>query len=323
VKSFLVIQTAYIGDVVLATSLVESIANAFPQCKIDFVVRKGNENLLKNNPNIQSALIWDKTSKKYANLFRLIRLIRTKKYDYTINLQRFTSTGLMTLFSKSKQKIGFKNSSLSWGYHHKVEHEMGNGKHEIERNLNLLKPIVETILCKPKLYPGKEDIDSVQLLTLHKYYIVMAPASIWFTKQLPMEKWLELIRIQSKEAMIFLIGGKDDFNFLEEIRLKSKLNSVINLAGKYSLLASAHLMKLAEMNYVNDSAPLHIASAVNAPVTAFFCSTVPAFGFTPLSDVSIIKEIEEPLSCRPCGLHGFKSCPKGHFDCGNKIVISS
>ena len=47
-------------------------------------------------------------------------------------------------------------------------------------------------------------------------------------------------------------------------------------------------MKDAKMNYVNDSAPMHIASAVNAPVTAVFCSTVPEFGFGPLSDVSII-----------------------------------
>lgn len=69
------------------------------------------------------------------------------------------------------------------------------------------------------------------------------------------------------------------------------------------------------MNYVNDSAPLHLASAVNAPVTAVFCSTVPAFGFTPLSDFSKIVETKHELDCRPCGLHGFHACPKGHFKC--------
>jgi heptosyltransferase-2 len=74
-------------------------------------------------------------------------------------------------------------------------------------------------------------------------------------------------------------------------------------------------MKGAIMNYVNDSAPLHFASAVNAPVTAVFCSTVPAFGFGPLSDVSFVVETDIPLSCRPCGLHGYKACPLGHFNC--------
>jgi heptosyltransferase-2 len=78
-------------------------------------------------------------------------------------------------------------------------------------------------------------------------------------------------------------------------------------------------MKEAAMNYVNDSAPMHFASAVNAPVTAVYCSTIPAFGFGPLSDKSFIVEIEEPLDCRPCGLHGYRACPRGHFHCAYKI----
>jgi heptosyltransferase-2 len=86
-------------------------------------------------------------------------------------------------------------------------------------------------------------------------------------------------------------------------------------------MQSAALMKSARMNYVNDSGPLHICSAMNAPVTAFFCSTTPAFGFGPISDQSIIIESKLNLACKPCGLHGYKSCPKGHFDCGNSIFI--
>jgi heptosyltransferase II len=73
------------------------------------------------------------------------------------------------------------------------------------------------------------------------------------------------------------------------------------------------------MNYVNDSAPMHFASAVNAPVAAIYCSTIPAFGFGPLSDKKFNIEIKEPLSCRPCGLHGYKACPLTHFNCAYKI----
>ena len=79
------------------------------------------------------------------------------------------------------------------------------------------------------------------------------------------------------------------------------------------------MMEAAAMNYVNDSAPLHFASAMNAPVTAIFCSTIPEFGYTPLSDISHIVETSEKLPCRPCGLHGKKACPEGHFKCGFTI----
>ncbi|MFY9465650.1 MAG: glycosyltransferase family 9 protein, partial [Sediminibacterium sp.] len=53
-----------------------------------------------------------------------------------------------------------------------------------------------------------------------------------------------------------------------------------------------------------------------------YCSTVPAFGYGPLSDNSRIIETTEPMSCRPCGLHGRKACPLGHFNCANSIAIS-
>ena len=63
-------------------------------------------------------------------------------------------------------------------------------------------------------------------------------------------------------------------------------------------------------------------SAMNAATTAIFCSTVPSFGFGPLSDNSKIIETEIQLDCRPCGLHGYKACPKGHFKCAYSIDVN-
>ena len=93
----------------------------------------------------------------------------------------------------------------------------------------------------------------------------------------------------------------------------------VNLSGKLTFLQTAALMKDAKMNYVNDSAPMHIASSMNASVTAVYCSTIPEFGFGPLSDDSRIVQINKKLECRPCGLHGKKVCPKKHFDCAYGI----
>src|SRR2546430_2979782 len=105
----------------------------------------------------------------------------------------------------------------------------------------------------------------------------------------------------------------------EEIRTVSAHGSVMNLCGKLSFLQSAALMKETAMNYVNDSAPMHFASSVNAPVTAVYCSTLPSFGFGPLSDKRFIVEVQEPLSCRPCGLHCPPACPLGPFQCAYGI----
>ena len=60
---------------------------------------------------------------------------------------------------------------------------------------------------------------------------------------------------------------------------------------------------------------------MNAPTAAIFCSTIPEFGFGPLSDNSQIIQVSEKLDCRPCGLHGKKACPQGHFKCGFDIQL--
>ena len=130
------------------------------------------------------------------------------------------------------------------------------------------------------------------------------------------------MQIQNQQGRsLYLLGGPNDKQLCDEIILKSKVNSVLNLAGKLSFMQSAALMKDAKMNFVNDSGPLHFASAMNAPVVAFFCSTVPDFGFGPLSEQTQILQVEK-LDCRPCGLHGHKSCPKKHFKCGNDLDLS-
>ena len=106
----------------------------------------------------------------------------------------------------------------------------------------------------------------------------MAPASVWYTKQLPREKWIELIDLQQSNRPIYLIGAPSDQEFIQGIIEASKSEHTINMAGELNLLESVALIARADRTYVNDSAPLHLASAVNAPVTAFFCSTVPSFG---------------------------------------------
>lgn len=323
-RKILIIQTAFIGDVILATALVEELAEIFPESKIDFLLRKGNEKLLDNNPNINEVIIWHKANGKNKNLFRTLKTIRSNKYDLLINLQRFLSTGILAVFSKAKVKLGFKKNPLSFFYTKSYEHVIDPfiEIHEVERNLKLISGFTKKVIVKPKLYPSENDYDKIKSYTSDKY-ICLAPASVWFTKQFPKEKWVEFLNLIPKDFKMYLIGSQLDSILCKEIKEKLSNNNIISLAGKLSFLESAALMKGAVMNYVNDSAPLHMASSMNANVAAIFCSTVPGFGFGPLSDNSKIIEIKEKLDCRPCGLHGKSACPEQHFKCGYEIKVEN
>jgi heptosyltransferase II len=316
-QKILIIQTAFIGDVVLATALIEKLHRHFPGAQIDFMVRKGNESLLLNHPWLHAVLVWDKKKNKQLNLLKMLRKIRREKYDQVINVQRFAATGLLTALSGAKERIGFDKNPFSFLFTRKVVHLVSDGKiplHEVERNLALISHFTDGNQERPRLYPSAADEEKVNVYKQNRY-ITISPASVWFTKQYPAEKWIDLIQSLSGSLQIFLLGAPSDSQLCESIKQSSGNGNISNLAGELSFLQSAALMKGAVMNYVNDSAPLHFASAVNAPVTAIYCSTIPAFGFGPLSDVRYIVETREPLDCRPCGLHGYKACPLGHFRC--------
>ncbi|HTX87510.1 MAG TPA: glycosyltransferase family 9 protein [Bacteroidales bacterium] len=321
-KRFLIIQTASIGDVILATPVAEKLHRFYPDADIDLLVKKGMESLFAGHPFLGEILTWDKSRKKYRHLSAVIWKIRRKKYDTVINIQRFTSTGLITALSGAATRIGFSKNPFRFFFTERIAHEIAEGVHECDRNLRLIGKITDTSKARPALYPTPADAEAVAAYKRGKYYTI-SPASLWFTKQFPPERWAELIRAIDGTAKIYLLGSSNDQKICEEVIKAAGHPGAVSLAGKLTFLQSASLMKDAAMNFTNDSAPLHLASAVNAPVTAVYCSTLPSFGFGPLSDDSAVVEIPEKLYCRPCGLHGLPACPEKHFRCAKEIRIEN
>ena len=320
-KKFLVIQTAFIGDVVLATGIIEKLHRFYPDAEIDFLVRKGNEGLFLNHPFLHRLLVWDKKKNKYRNLLWILKEVRHNNYDVVVNVQRYTSTGFITVFSGARSTIGFNKNPWSFLFHKRIKHRVTKGKnivHEIERNNDLIKHLTDGKPERPRLYPSMQDYEKVKRYKQNPY-VCIAPTSVWFTKQYPKEKWIEHINLLPRDLQIYLIGAKSDIALCEEIKSLSKHPFITNLAGEMSFLESAALQQKAVMNYVNDSAPMHFASAMNAPVTAVYCSTVLEFGYGPLSDRSVVVQSTVPLDCKPCGIHGYMACPLGHFKCAYTI----
>lgn len=321
-RKILIIQTASIGDVILATPLIESLAQSYPSARIDFLVKKGIEPLMENHPLIHKVWTWDKRKAKLRNLLGLSARIKKEKFDIVVNAQRFFSTGVITAYSRARIRIGFDKNPLSFLFTHKASHIIGKKSiHEIDRNLALISGIAVKLVRKARLYPSDSDFEEV-----FRYkpapFICIAPASLWFTKQYPRDKWIEFINTVHEDIHVYLLGSAADHPMCEEIIASVKRKALHNLSGKLTFLQSAALMKDARMNYVNDSAPLHLATAVNAPVTAIFCSTVTDFGFGPLSEDSAVVETSMDLDCRPCGLHGYRECPQKHFKCAVTIENS-
>jgi len=326
-KRILVIQTAFIGDVILMLPLVKVLKENYQYCKIDFLCIPQTSNLLENNPNINDVIVYDKngTDKGTKNLFKIIKTVRKGNYDIILTPHRSFRSAIISFFSNCKTTISFDKSSMSFLYTNRVEYE--ERSHEIIRNLKLLKPlgINETEIIKPDLYPGEKDKYVVDDFT-KKYgiseeekFISIAPGSVWNTKRFPEEKFVKLLDCFTGDKIkIILIGSESDHKLCESILSSSDNKNICNLAGELSLLQSAELIKRVKLLITNDSAPLHIANSVGTNVIAIFGATTPAFGFYPYGKSDVVYEING-LDCRPCAIHGGNKCPVKSFDCMIRI----
>ena len=319
-QRILIIQTAFLGDVILITSILEKLHLFYPEAQIDILIKKEAEQLFRCHPFIRNVILWQKKRRKYWNLLKIIRKLRFSKYNLLINFQRHASTGFISVFSKADYTIGFQENIFSFLFSEKYPYTTDAKQpiHEIEKNHLLISNLTDAHSQRPKLYLP-DDVTAFIEPYQKGEYICIFPGSIWKTKQFPFEKWIDFIGKLPENVYIYLLGSWQDVNICTKIALSCK--NVTVLAGKLELLQSAALMQKAIINFANDSAPTHIASAVNAKICTVFCSTIPQFGFIPLSDFSETIEIEYELQCRPCGSHGRKQCPQKHFKCARDIGI--
>lgn len=325
----LIIQTAFIGDVILALPLVQVLKKNYPDTAVDFLCIPSTSELLKNNPYVNEVIVYDKRNSGMGDLLKLGNMLKEKHYDAVISPHRSFRSSMLAKLSSAGKTISFSRSSMSFIYDERIMYRAD--VHEIQRNLSLLAPlgIAESGIIRPKLFPGDEEKRAVdEVLSEAKIVpgdrmIIIAPGSVWFTKRYPEEKFAKVCdMLAGKGLKIMLTGSKNDLEFCEYIRSDTTNENVHNAAGKLSILAAAELISRAEVLLTNDSSPLHLANAVNTRVVALFGSTVPSFGFFPYNENDIILEINN-LPCRPCTDHGRQSCPIKTFLCMNDITGKS
>jgi len=320
-KKILVIQTAFLGDVVLTLPMVQVLKRENPDCEIDFLCIPAMEVLFKNNPLLNKVIVYDKRG---SDSFSKIKSEIKGKYDVVISPHRSTRSALLAYFSKAKKRITFDKSSLSFLYTDKVKYVQGI--HEIQRNLSLLNPlgINEDGIIKPELFLSDIEKNSIDKFlndngVNNEKLIGLAPGTVWFTKQYPKEKFVKVLNLlKDSDASVILIGGKDDIEHGKYLKDNSSNKNIVDAIGMLNVLESAELIKRCEVLITNDSAPLHLANAVETRVVSIFGATIPQFGFFPYGVNDTILETEG-LKCRPCSIHGGNKCPIGTFICMNNI----
>lgn len=321
-ERILFIQTAFLGDAILSLPALERLKKIFPLSSLSVLCIPETEEVFANSPFVDETIVFDKR-KKHKSLFALIKFAKetkNKNFEKIYSAHRSFRTSLLVLLSEVRETYGFSNSSFSFVYKTLVKYNREH--HEVQRNLDLVSyPFrVEEWRILPKVLldqNAKTRITEILIEFRDKKKIAIAPGSIWFTKKYPAEKYIRILeKLVKKDYQIFLIGSKSDKDLCQTIR--NNQNNVVNFAGEFSFIETVELLKKCELLISNDSAPTHMGMCADIPVLTIYCSTVPEFGFYPYNNFSDYISLND-LDCKPCGIHGHKECPLGHFKCGNDL----
>lgn len=313
-KKIVVIQTAFPGDVILATPIFEALRDAWPDSHLTAVVRPESLLLLRDNPYINDVLIYDKygNDRGLKGLLRISGLI--KSVDWAVIIQRYLRSALIAYLAGIKRRTGFESSRFRFLYTEAKPYH--KDRHEVLRCLDLID-VTETERYRPRIFTTDETRVKTDILirenAIKDEFAVMVPGSVWATKRYP--HYADLIDMVKEEFGLdtVLLGSADDVEVSKSI-VNDARHKPLDLTGETDLLVSAEIISRSRIAFTNDSAPAHMAAAVGTPVIAIFGPTIPEFGFSPYSDVSEVVDIGQ-LHCRPCSTHGSKKCPEKHFRC--------
>jgi heptosyltransferase-2 len=323
VSGALVVQTSFLGDVILTTPLIAELAKRGP---VDVLATPQGASALANNPDIRTVIRYDKrnTYGSALGLWQTIRQIRLRRpYDAAYLAQGSFRSGLLAMLTGTKERIGFASSTGRVLYSKQVPYRPDH--HHAQRLWSLAMsecadpPARDQI--RPRLYPSDEDRAQVDRLLRESGeeslpFVALAPGSAWGTKRWPY--YVELSKRLAEDFRIAIIGSNADAGIAAEIANGLPAESTINGTGSLSLLASAELIGRAQAIVTNDSAPQHLASAMGTPTLSIFGPTVPEFGFGPLAERQIVAG-QDGLPCRPCHRHGPQRCPLGHWRCMREL----
>jgi heptosyltransferase-2 len=310
---FLIVQTGFLGDLILSTPLIERVLRVYPTAEIWLLVASRSKGLLEYDPRITGIIELSKSGARITETLQLIKVLRQHHFDCAITPHKSLRTALTLKLAGIPKIFGFAGRISALCYSH--TRPFPKYLHAAEKNQCLADLLGGDTSVAPLALFSKpsSECSAETMALLGTKYVVVSPGSAWFTKMWPAERYSELIASLIRIGLkVVLVGSPAERKLTEEI---AKSMPVLNLAGKMSLSELITLVANAQLLVCNDSMILHISSATRTPCVSVFCATTEAMGFGPWNNPlgRVVERLD--LACKPCGRHGGNSCPTGTKAC--------
>ncbi|MDT8903820.1 lipopolysaccharide heptosyltransferase II [Anaeroselena agilis] len=275
IKKILVINLAYLGDVILSTPAVRALKAAYPGGEIDMLVIPSTAPVANGNPYIRRVIVYDKRG-RHRNLLRLwelIKQLRAEKYDLAVAMNFALRSSLMAWATGAKYRLGYDAQHAAPFLTHVASSSRAAVRHETENYLALLEPLgiitEDTSLTFRVNQEAVVAMRSKVKLTSARPAVAVCPYG-----RHPLNSWTdqgyaELIKYFSQDGDCYLIGGQAEKESLEKLNALSGGAATV-LAGTLSISELAALLQAVDLLISVDTGPLHIAGAVGTPILGLF-----------------------------------------------------
>lgn len=331
----LVIQTAFLGDVLLSIPTLLRLKFLHPNSEVTLVCRKGVGEIFRELRI--SDIVTEINKKNKEDFKKTFSELKKNSYDLLFCPHESYRSAFMTMQINAKEKIGFKDWWNPFLFTKSIKRNMDLP--DALRQMSLLslidvesKSVIETYLKHKKIdgkIPGIAKMGLRNRILGHPKYnsiiqkfnipnksVFLAPGSVWNTKRWTAEGFTQAALGLSKNNPIVFVGSPDERDLCQEI--SSGVPNSLNYAGKTSLFELLVLMSTGKLLICNDSGSMHLGSVSELATVAVFGPTVLSLGYEPWQEKALVVE-NKNLKCRPCGKHGHDKCPIGTHECMKSI----
>lgn len=312
-KRILIVRFSSIGDIVLTTPVIRTVAKHFPDARIHFLTKPQYKGLLDSNPYLHQVHVLS------DDWGQMMLELRSESFDLMIDLHHNLRTRLLK-WNLRIPSLSFDKINIPKYLKVRFKIDILPKVHIVDRYFDTVRPLGVEDDGKGLDYfiPDKDKVDMTEFFPAqHTHYTVYAIGGQHYTKKMPVDRIREFA--EQHNGYLVLIGGPEDADAGETI--SEGLDHVINLCGKMNVNNSASVIEQAGKVITHDTGMMHIAAAFRKKIVSIWGNTIPEFGMYPFrpDPASTILEIKD-LKCRPCSKIGFDKCPKGHFKCMNLIL---
>lgn len=278
IRSILVVRTAYVGDVVMTLPILKALKAKFPQAGITFLTSRSALPLLENIPSLDAVLAYDpfwfyKTG--FAAWFDFIRKLRRQRFDLVIEARAdIRDLALIVFFCRARYKVSYAVGGGAYLLTHVVDYP--GLTHKVDYHLHIASYLGCSLTeLDSGLYLSAAEIERGQQTLVDKgvagSFIVVHPGSRLFLKRWPLLRCAALCDelIEKYQRPIVFVGAPSEIEIVETIQAAMH-HETVSLAGRISLRELAAVLGKADVFICNDSAPMHIAAAMQTPTVAIF-----------------------------------------------------